>query len=129
MGSPHFPMNRVDLALRLQHHQAVCRFHYRVGVLDILLNLGRVEDISGYGIIARFPPRCVAVCGWSRYWRFLCRRGWRLGQGEFRYVAVKLKINNLIVEIAMIAFNVEPITVDLQSGVKRFEVPTATQWP
>src|SRR5215510_12632339 len=122
-------MNRVNLALRLQHHQAVCRLHYRVGIFDILLNLGRVEDISGYGIIARCPPRCVAVCGWPRCRWLLCWR-WRcLRRGELRDVAVKLKIDHLVVECSVIAFNVEPITVDLQSGVKRFEVPTATQWP
>src|SRR5262245_7527768 len=122
-------MNRVNLALRLQHHQAVCRFHYRVGIFDILLDLGRVEDISAYGIIARCPLRRVAVCRWPWYWRLLCWHGWRLRRGELRYVAVKLKIDQLVVEGAVIAFNVEPITVDLQSGVKRFEVPTATQWP
>src|SRR5262245_63623820 len=102
-------MNRVDLALRLEDHQAVCGFHYGVGIFDVLFNLGCVVDIRVYGIIARCPLRRVAVCGWLRCWWLLCWRRWCLWRSELCDIAVKLKIDHLVVEIAVIATKVVPL--------------------
>src|SRR5690242_7219390 len=112
-GSPRLPVNRVDLATSLLHHKTIRRPDKCRWFRDVLSQFGCVENISVDSILAGSPSWRVPIGPrWFWCWWLLCWRRWCLRRGELRHVAVELEIDHLVVEISMIAFEVEPITVD-----------------
>src|SRR5262244_3773342 len=103
MAHPLFfalPVYRIDLAVSLLHHKTIYRPDKRGWFRDVLPQFRCVEDIGVDSILAGRPSWRVPV-GRRRCRRLLCRC-WRfLGDGKLRYVAVKLKIDHLVVEIAV----------------------------
>src|SRR5262249_14539556 len=106
------PVCRIDLAVSLLDHKTIYRLDKRGWFRDVLPQFRRVENIGVNSILAGRPPRRMPVGRWWWFWWLLCCCRWRLRRGELSDVAVKLEIDHLAIESAVIAAKVVPLAGD-----------------